>query len=128
MDTRNTRQKGLILEVLKSDCTHPTIQQLYEKVIKKDPHIGQATVYRTIHRLVKEKKVRRVSISQDLFRYDADLEMHHHLFCTKCERIIDLYDDDCLKIQQLAEEKYQIEVFETMVTFTGICQECLKKL
>ena len=45
MKRRNTRQRQLILDTLVDNPTHPTIQELYQNVIKKDNTIGQATVY-----------------------------------------------------------------------------------
>lgn len=56
MNSRNTSQKNIILEVLKNNRSHPTAQELYTLVKEKDPTIGQATVYRNVKNLSKKIK------------------------------------------------------------------------
>ena len=42
MNTRNTKQKEIILNTLRQMHSHPTIMDLYEQVQKVDSSIGQA--------------------------------------------------------------------------------------
>lgn len=127
MEIRNTKQKKMIYEVLANERCHPTIQELYLQVSKLDPTIGQATVYRNINRLVEEEKVIRFVLANGVIRYDATNFHHYHFLCNRCEKIYDFYDDDYLKLQSRMEEEYQVKVLSSMITFSGICHDCLKK-
>ena len=125
MDTRNTRQKALILETLEQDKTHPTVQELYDNLTLSNSSIGQATVYRNVNSLVKEKKIKCIFLPNQVIRYDANMESHVHLSCEKCGRLVDLYDDSYLSLQKKVMKSRQVEIHDTMVVFTGVCHECL---
>ena len=49
--TRMTRQRMLILEELRSMCSHPTAEELYSRVRTRMPHISLSTVYRNLELL-----------------------------------------------------------------------------
>lgn len=127
MNRRNTRQKELIFKTLLEDKTHPTIQQIYQNVLKQDDKIGQATVYRNVGKLVEEGKVKRISIADEVDRYDADLCCHYHLFCEKCRNVFDLYDSSYQRFLEKLQRKYHIQIFDSTFVFIGLCNHCLKK-
>ena len=60
MNTRNTKQKEIILNTLRQMHSHPTIMDLYEQVQKVDSSIGHATVYRNVSKLVEEGLVMKI--------------------------------------------------------------------
>ena len=48
MESRNTRQKYVVLKVIKESIDHPTIAEICKMVERVDDSIGQATVYRNV--------------------------------------------------------------------------------
>ena len=52
-----SKQREIILEVIKNNRTHPTAEEIYILVTKKEPKISRSTVYRNINILV-EKGIR----------------------------------------------------------------------
>ena len=48
-----TRQRQFILETFLSIESHISAEELYREVSKREPSIGLATVYRTLHLLSK---------------------------------------------------------------------------
>ena len=52
-DKPDTRQRRLLLDILRNTRGHMNARQLYQSAIERDPHISLATVYRTL-RLFKE--------------------------------------------------------------------------
>lgn len=127
MGRRNTKQKRLILETLMEDRCHPTMQELYQKVLKKDDKIGQATVYRNVNQLVEEKKIRRLFLPNDNVRYDVFCENHYHFACKNCGNFFDLYDEHYSELIQSIEKENQVEILDSNFIFTGICKACLEK-
>ena len=122
---RNTKQKQLILEVIKKEKNHPTISDLYEEVKEVDPSVGQATVYRNVNKLLDEGKIKRI-ITDSGIRYDCDCNNHYHLECSKCGKIMDIYDDKYMKLIRRMEEEYSVKIEDCTVLFKGICDKCLK--
>jgi len=127
MNNRNTKQKQLIVDILMRDKTHPTISDIYQKVLKQDSSIGQATVYRNINKLVKKGKIIRITTPNDVDHYDGNISEHFHLFCKKCDRIIDIFDVSLVKQIEKSETNKNIKIDNYHLFFEGICQDCLMK-
>ena len=52
-----------------------------------------ATIYKVLDALTRLGVAREVSVISERKRYDANLDRHHHLVCTRCKKIVDFYDD-----------------------------------
>ena len=126
MIKRNTRQKEIILECIKENCTHPTITEIMERVNEKDPNVGQATVYRNINKMLEEGLIDKVYSARDTFHYDADTREHDHLICTRCGKIIDLFDSDYTNKKKDVTTKYSFQVEKVSTVYKGICSDCQK--
>ena len=46
---RNTRQRQLVLDEVRSRRDHPTAEQSFQNVHARDPHISRGTVYRNLN-------------------------------------------------------------------------------
>lgn len=125
---RETKQMNTILSILEYDKTHPTIQEIYQKVQKIDPTIGQATVYRNVNKLVKLGKLTRIPAVDDTYHYDGNCMPHDHLFCEKCHKIYDLFENDYAEITKKVESKYSIKINKISILYEGICEECNGKI
>ena len=120
---RNTIQKRQILDVIMNCYTHPTIKELYEVVNEKYPNIGQATVYRTINKLVQDDIVIRIDCN-DGTHYDYNRE-HYHFYCLDCGRITDAYLNSNVVDELLSSSKLN-GVKRINIVFEGICDNCKK--
>lgn len=128
MITRNTKQKELILDILEHHRTHPTIQEIYEFAKEKDATIGQATIYRNVKRLADEGHILKLPNStNDSFHYDINTTPHIHLLCKKCNKIVDIFDNDYESIIKALENKYSISIEKTNIMLEGLCSNCSKK-
>lgn len=120
---RNTIQKRQILDVIMNCYTHPTIKELYELVNEKYPNIGQATVYRTINKLVQDDIVIRIDCD-DGTHYDYNRE-HYHFYCLDCGRITDVYLNSNM-VDELLSSSMLTGVKRINIVFEGICDNCKK--
>jgi Fur family peroxide stress response transcriptional regulator len=57
------------------------------------PSLSLATIYKVLDALTKLGVVKEVHVSDDSKRYDANLDKHHHLVCTRCKQVLDLYSE-----------------------------------
>ncbi len=120
---RQTSQKLLIREYVESVKTHPSADQVYVEVKKKLPSISLATVYRTLKLLNNQKKIIRISIGKES-HFDGNTNPHQHAICSKCGKIIDLFND---KINQYALDNLKIKKFhptEVSIIYKGYCDKC----
>jgi len=122
---KNTKQRSMVYEELKSRFDHPTPEELYESIKPKYPRISIATVYRNLRILAEEGKVIEIKSDKNILRYDAKTEPHYHFKCTKCGAVIDLdmaYDKKL--DEELNAKGYKVDYHSTI--FYGLCQNCAK--
>ena len=129
-ETRNTKQRNLILECLTENCSkHLSIDELLYILKQKDEHIGIATVYRNLKLLEDSGCVKKVYISETVAPcyeiQDKKYEhAHHHLNCQKCGEIIDFEDDLLEAIEKIIEVTKNFTITNHRVIFEGICGKC----
>jgi len=119
---RTTTQKQQILIYLRGTKSHPTAAEVYDAVRENIPHISKGTVYRNLDIFVKNGLIREISGVQK--RFDADLSIHSHFCCEKCDCIIDIHDNPITR-NNVDYVKGYGDVVTCDVYFRGICNACL---
>jgi len=122
---RNTIQRQIIIDTLKSFTSHPSVDMLYHEICKTHPTISKATVYRNLRQLSKEGVILQLAVSDDVARYDGCTDVHYHFACKACNKIIDLEMDSIPAIDSLVQEKYGIAVDGHEILFSGTCEGCM---
>jgi Fur family ferric uptake transcriptional regulator len=122
---RLTKQRRIILEELEALHTHPTADELYERVRKRLPRISLGTIYRNLELLSRKGIIRKLEIAGSQMRFDGDLGSHSHIRCTRCGRIDDLsIDTDITECDREALKDSGYTVRERRIEFLGICAGC----
>ena len=132
---RLTAPRQLIVDILATTTRHLSAEELYLRVYKSYPHIGIATVYRTLELLVRMGTVMKFEFGEHKSRYElacdfGDRRHHHHIICTNCGKIINYTDflpeesDILRKTRTALTKKYQFEIKQHMVQFYGVCRTC----
>ncbi len=123
---RSTEQRELIAQIFLKNQGHISTEDLYLQVKKKNPSIGFATVYRTIHLLAEAGLASVRSFGDGFARYEtSDPERHHdHLICTSCGTIIEFENDQIESLQNRVAGKHQFEVHDHRLELYGICKKC----
>jgi len=123
-----SKQREIILEVIKKNLIHPTAEQIYELVIKKDSKISKSTVYRNINILAKQGIIQKITMTSAPDRYDYIHEEHQHVICLECGKIFDFnYNFEVSKIQEAIKNQNNIEIDLDNITVQGICENCKSK-
>ena len=120
--TRMTRQRMLILEELRSTCSHPTAEELYSRVRARMPHISLSTVYRNLELLANAHEIHRIDSAGSIRRFDGNLAPHRHIQCTRCGKVADLPMDCCTEPELVAVDGFTVT--GVRVEFEGLCEEC----
>ncbi len=87
---RSTKQKKIILEILKNHSDHPGADILYHEVRKVLPHISLGTVYRNLELLSETGTIRKLEFGSSQRKFDPNTEPHSHFRCVKCGNMEDL--------------------------------------
>lgn len=124
-DIRMTKQRRVILEELRMFHTHPTADEVYERVRTKLPHVSLGTVYRNLELLSRSGMIRKLEIGGQQMRFDGELEKHQHIRCIRCGRIDDLSGESALtECDRDIVRETGYYLVERRVEFLGICPEC----
>ena len=121
---RSTDQKKYIMEFLENTCSHPTAEDVYFAVQKKVPHVSKGTIYRNLDLFVKKGLINEIPGEKK--RFDANIDMHGHFFCEKCNALFDVCDGTnkelFVKLKKNAQQYGKIMSCD--VYMRGICPEC----
>jgi len=85
-----TPQRMAIVRELAFDPTHPTAQELFERLRRTLPTMSFATVYNTLDTLASAGLCAALSLSPGPARFDANMEPHHHAVCDRCGLVRDV--------------------------------------
>ena len=118
-----TRQRALILEIMRSAPGHLTADEIFAQARMRMPSIARGTVYRNLNLLVDIGQLRRIGVPGEADRYDWQLETHQHLFCRRCKKVLNLaMQSDALEALVQSCPGIQAEDYNFIVT--GLCPDC----
>lgn len=125
----NSKPRAQILDIFLKTEKHPTINDLYDLVRKKNPQIGLATVYRTMEVICDAGLARKIDFGDGTNRYEHKYrhQHHHHLVCLKCGRIIEITSDKLETIQRQLAKKHGFTIAKDTMKIFGTCKTCRRK-
>ena len=119
-----TRQRELILNVfLKME--HISAEQMYRLLSRKDPHIGLATIYRTLN-LFCEAGLAQARHFGTQTKYDnvSHKGHHDHLICTGCGKIVEFENCDIERLQEEVAKRNGFTIQTHKLELYGLCSGC----
>lgn len=116
-----TRQRAVILEVIRGDKKHHTAEEIFTLAKELLPTISRATVYNNLKVLEKEQLIRRITAEDTSDRYDSSFIPHGHLFCSECGRV---FDFDIPEFSKLLKESIGTEISSYELKVRCVCEEC----
>lgn len=125
--TRMTRQKKVIIDILKSTKNHPTADWVYEQARKIIPDISLGTVYRNLRLLTDSGDILELNYGSSFSRFDGNPHPHYHFVCEECGRVIDLDLPLLANLEKEVEAKTGFSVKNHRLEFYGTCEQCLQK-
>ena len=103
------------------ESDHPDVDELYNRVLKIDPKISIATVYRTVKIFEEAGILTKHDFKGGKARYEEIRESHHdHLIDVKTGEIIEFVDDEIEKLQKKVAEKYGYKLVDHKLELYGV--------
>jgi Fur family transcriptional regulator, ferric uptake regulator len=127
---RVTEQRRLILETLESLGGHPTADEVYAVVQKRDPRLNPSTIYRTLAWLEGAGLVSHCHLDagpsgEHSERYDPVTPVeHHHFVCTTCGQVTEFEAPQLEAIKAKFAAEYDAAVEKAALTIYGMCARC----
>jgi Fur family peroxide stress response transcriptional regulator len=125
-----TPQRLAILRELASDPTHPTAQELFERLRPALPTMSFATVYNTLDALAGAGLCAALSLAPGAARFDPNMRPHHHAVCDRCGLVRDVPLDEASapapdKGAHGAPEGFELRAVEQI--YRGLCADCARE-
>lgn len=117
-----TPQRQLLFRLLHSNHTHPTAEALFAAASVDMPGISLRTVYQTLNDLASMGELRALSFGGGPTRFDPNTDDHHHVVCSVCGEVRDVYLDGVCDLQPRNAEGF--DVTSASVVFHGHCGHC----
>jgi Fur family ferric uptake transcriptional regulator len=124
MSLRQTRQRELVLEIVRGTMDHPSADQVFRQARRRLPRIGLGTVYRNLKDLAAQGLIREIHAGGATARFDANMGRHYHIRCVDCGRLGDLpmsVDDG---LEREAGRATSYEILGHQVEVLGRCPNC----
>lgn len=119
-----TPQRIAILKFLEGNTSHPTAEDIYTEVKKTHPTVSFATVYNTVQALKERGEIMEVTIDPERKHFDPNPSPHHHIMCSACGEIDDIFIDYSESLRLPEEITERFVVTGNHVDFYGICNRC----
>lgn len=84
------QRKSLIKIIFGDGDAHYTVDDVYKKAKKKKIKISLATVYNNLNAFKDLGILKVLTTSSDTIFYDTNIIDHHHFFCKKTRKLIDI--------------------------------------
>jgi len=127
---RNTKQKQLILTMLKESDRPMSINEIYSQVVFKLPKIAKSTIYRNIDTLLSQNLIDKYHLNDNeiFYRIKADSREHKHIvICNDCKKVFDLPSCPIHAMENAMEEEGFI-IKEHQIQISGLCKVCAKNV
>lgn len=85
-----TPQRVAIVREIAGDPTHPTAQEIFDRLQSSMPTMSFATVYNTLDALATAGLCGSLSLSPGPARFDPNMAPHHHAVCDGCGLVRDV--------------------------------------
>ena len=126
---KSTGQRDDIARVFFDLGRHVSAEELYAEVKKVNPHVGYATIYRTLKLLKECDLVSERHFDDGQGRYEiVDEQRHHdHFICERCGKIMEFENDELERMQQTIAQKLGVLLTHHKMELYGLCADCRKQ-
>jgi Fur family transcriptional regulator, ferric uptake regulator len=122
---KSTAQRDAIARVFFEIGRHISAEELYAEVKKINPHVGYATIYRTLRLLKECALVSERHFDEGQARYETVSERHHdHFICERCGKIIEFENQGIERLQQAVARQIGATLTRHKMELYGLCGEC----
>lgn len=124
---RNTDQRRRLVQHVFSHHDHFDADNLIEQLPKKGQpgYVSRPTVYRTLNEFVDAGLLRKFELAgRAVYEHDYGYPEHDHLYCTKCQQLIEFHSDELRELRNMVARNHQFRVTGHRLIISGLCRDC----
>jgi Fur family transcriptional regulator, ferric uptake regulator len=119
-----TSQRRAVLDALKDFKGHPSAEEVYLLVKKRNPKVALGTVYQALSVLEEIGLIEAKRWSESPVRYDLNTEPHHDIRCVRCGAVAEVPGVELGDFAARLRENTPYEVTNTSLVIEGLCPAC----
>ncbi len=130
---RSTNARRQILTLLIEHKNHLSTDEILMELSKQSHRSGAATIYQNLVKLVDAGLLVRFTDANGIIRYDSNFIPHHHLFCTRCGKVIDIGLEKAVhprlhpKVMHTGKSPRGWKLDGIQIEFKGVCPKCRRR-
>ena len=121
-----TRQREVVLHVIRESCGHLTANEVFEAAKRRLPTISFATVYNSLRFLKDAGHISEICFGNAASRFDRITSRHDHAICTRCGTLADIEMEHPEELVKTAAKISNFKPESLEFTLRGICPACAK--
>jgi Fur family transcriptional regulator, ferric uptake regulator len=122
-----TSQRRAVLEALKEAGGHPSTEDVYLIVKRKNPRVALGTVYQALSVLEEIGVIGSKHWAESPTRYDLNVEPHLDIRCSKCGAVAEIPGVGIEELEARIRENTPYEVTSANLVVEGVCPACRRK-
>ena len=119
-----TSQRRAVLEALKEARGHPSAEDVYLIVKRKNPRVALGTVYQALSVLEEVGVIGSKHWSESPTRYDLNVEPHLDIRCARCGAVSEIPGVELGELEENIRYNTTYEVKRTTIIVEGLCPSC----
>lgn len=122
-----SKQRELILNYILNSHEHLTADTIYADLKKDNPELSLGTVYRNLTKLTEIGAIKKVSLPNQVDKFDKNLDPHAHFICDECGSITDINIPGMDEFLDKVSDEDGISIRKYDLTLNGTCKKCKNK-
>ncbi len=119
-----TPQRLAIFNLLDGNTGHPTAEEIYSGLKKDFPNLSFTTVYNILKSIKEAGGIQELLIERERAHYDPDVSLHHHIICTRCGKLRDIFYTNTSEMRLPDDILKEFSVTGHQIHFYGVCRAC----
>lgn len=119
-----TSQRRAVLDALRESDGHPSAEDVYLRVKKKNPRVALGTVYQALSVLEEIGVITIKHWSESPARYDLNVDPHLDVRCLECGAVAEVPGVEAGDLEARIRENTAYRVERVSVVIEGFCPGC----
>lgn len=121
-----TSQRRAVLDALQESRGHPSAEDVYLLVKRRNPRVALGTVYQALSVLEEVGVIESKRWSEAPTRYDLNTEPHTDIRCTRCGAVDEVPGIEYGELDKTVRANTPYRVTNVSLVIEGVCPACQK--
>jgi Fe2+ or Zn2+ uptake regulation protein len=119
-----TSQRRAVLEALREAEGHPSAEDVYLIVKKKNPRVALGTVYQALSVLEEIGLIGSKHWAESPTRYDLNVEPHLDIRCVRCGEVSEVPGIELDELESTIRKNTPYQITRATMVVEGLCPSC----